>query len=85
LYIPYAAVINLFRQRSPAVSYDGACDRLEQNTIFVGYLFRVPHENTARSVNDMRFDARGNQTDNLILKQLPVAGAIFVPDHQIHR
>ena len=35
LYIPDATVINLFRQRSPAVSYDGTCDRLEQNTIFV--------------------------------------------------
>lgn len=33
LYIPYATVINLFRQCSPAVNYDGACDRLEQNAI----------------------------------------------------
>ena len=43
------------------------------------------HEDAARPVDHIGFDARGDQPHDLVLQQLPVTGAIFVPDHQVHR
>ena len=80
-----AAPVDLFRQRSPPVADDDARDRLEQNAVLVRYLLRPPHEDAARPIHHVGFDARGDQPHDLVLQQLPVTGAIFVPDHQVHR
>ena len=57
---------------------------MDQDAVFIRYLFRRTHEDPARPVYHMRFDARGDQSHDLVMQQLPVAGAILVPDHQVH-
>ena len=84
-HFPQAAAIELFRQRATAIAENDARHRLKQNAVFARHLFRGAHENAARLINHMRFDARCNHANNLILQQLPVTGVIFVPDHQVHR
>ena len=42
-----------------------------------------PHEDAARPVRHVGFDAGGNQPHDLVVEQLPVTGVIFVPDHQV--
>ena len=48
-------------------------------------LLRRPHENAARAILHDAIRARRDQAQNLVLQLLPVAGVIFVPDHQVHR
>ena len=66
-----------------AVGDDDASDGLEQNAILVRYLVARPDEDAAGPVRHVGFDAGGNQSHDLVLQQLPVAGVIFVPDHQV--
>ena len=80
----YAPAVDLVRQRPPAIRDDGARDRLNQNAVLVGYLLRRPYKDAARPVRHVGFDAGGNQPHDLIVEQLPVTGAIFVPDHQVY-
>ena len=44
---------------------------------------RVPNENASGPIDDVRFDAGGDQPDDLLLQSLPIAVVILVPDHQI--
>ena len=76
---------DLFHQTSPAVGDDRARDGLEQDAVLVRDLFRPSHEDPARSVHHMRFDASGDQPHDLILQDLPITAAVLVPDHEIHR
>ena len=78
-----AATGDLVRQRSAPVGDDGTSDRLEQDAVFVRDLLRRTDEDAARSIDHMRFDARGNQPHDLFMKHLTVTGTIFVPDHQV--
>ena len=80
-----AAAIDLFGQPAAPVGNDGVRRRLQQHPVLVGDLFRAPHEDSARAIHHMRFDAGGDQSHDLFLQQLPVAGAVLVPDHQVHR
>ncbi len=76
---------DLLGQRSRLVADHGARDRFEQDAVLVRDLLRAAHENAARSLHHLRLDARGDQSHDLVLEQLPVAGVVLVPDHQIHR
>jgi hypothetical protein len=60
-------------------------DRLDQNAVLLRDLVRGSYENAARSIHHLGFDARGNEPYDPVVQKLPVTGAIFVPDHQIHR
>ena len=78
-----AAPIDLVRQGAAPVADDGARDRSEQRPVFVRYMLRRAHENATRPIDDVRFDARGNQPHDLFLEHLPVPAAVLIPDHQI--
>ena len=80
-----AAAQQLVHQRSAAIRDDGASDRLEQNAVLARYLVPRSHEDAARSICQGGFDPCGNQSRDLVLQNLPVAGVIFVPDQQVHR
>ncbi len=43
----------------------------------------MAHENAAGPIDEVRFDAGGDQPDDLLLQPLPIDVVIFVPDHQI--
>ena len=79
-----AAAFDLFQQRSPLVGEDGAGNGLHQDTVLLGHLVPRPHENAAGPVDDVGLQADGNQPHDLIVEQLAIAGAILVPDHQVH-
>jgi len=65
-------------QCSPAVSEDGASDRLEQNAILGRDLIRRPDKDTAGPVGHVGFDTCGNQPHDLFVQELPVAGVILI-------
>ena len=75
--------VDLLGQRSAAIDDDRAGDRLEEHAILVRDLLRMPNENAARPIDDVRFDAGGDQPDDLLLQPLPIAVVILVPDHEI--
>ena len=77
--------VDLFRQGPPAVAEDDAGDGLEQGAVFLRDLLRRAHEDAARPVHRLGFEAHRHQTQDLVLQHLPIAGAVFVPDHQVHR
>ena len=43
----------------------------------------MPDEDAAGPIDKMRFDAGGDQSDDVFLQLLPIAVVIFVPDHQV--
>ena len=45
----------------------------------------MPDKNTPGSIDNVGFDTGRDEPDDLFLKLLPIAVAILVPDHQIHR
>ena len=45
----------------------------------------MPHEDAARSIDHVGFDARGNEPHDPLLEQLPISDAVFVPDDQVNR
>ena len=80
-----AAPGDLFHQAPAAVGDDGARHGLEQDAVLVRDLLRPPHEDPARPIHHVRFDAGGDQPHDLVLQHLPVAAAVLVPDHEVHR
>ena len=72
-------------RRSAAVDDDRARDRLEEKTVLGRNLLRMPHEDAARPVDEVRFDAGSDQSEDLLLKPLPIDVVIFVPDDQVDR
>ena len=79
------AAADLVRQRAAAVGDDRPGDRLEQRPVLVRDLLGRADEDRARAVRRIRLDAGRDEADDLILEHLPVAGAILVPDHEVHR
>jgi len=59
-----AGSIQLFGQRSVFIRQDQARDGLEQHPVFAGNLFQAPDKDAARLVEQLVFDARGNQTED---------------------
>ena len=78
------APVDLLGKRAAFVADDDAGDRLQQDAVLVRYLLRAPHEDAARPIHHVCFDAGGDQPHDLFLQELAIAGAIFVPDHQVH-
>jgi len=39
----------------------------------------------ARPIDHLGFQAHRHQAQDLVLQHLAIAGAVFVPDHQVHR
>ncbi len=78
-----APAVHLFRERSPAVADDGPCDGLEEGAVFLGYLVGGPDEDAAGSIPQVSVGARGDESHDLVVQRLPVAGMVFVPDHQV--
>jgi hypothetical protein len=58
---------------------------LGAQAILVGYLVHATHENAARPVYDVGFDAGGDQSHDAILQQLAITGFVLVPDHHVDR
>ena len=58
---------------------------MEQNAVLARYLVPRSHKDAARLIFQEGFNPCGNQPHDLVLQKLPVAGVIFVPDHQVHR
>ena len=77
--------VDLFRQGPPAVAEDDAGDGLEQRAVLLRDLLRRAHEDAARAIDHLGFEARRDQAQDLVLQHLPVTGAVLVPDHQVHR
>ena len=85
LHLGRAAAHHLLHEAAATVGDDRARHRLQQDAILVGDLLRAPHEDAARPVHHVRFDAGGDQSHDLVLQHLPVAAAILVPDDEIDR
>jgi hypothetical protein len=79
-----AAPAELLGQGAAAVAEDGARHGLEEHAILIRDLIRRPDEDAAGPIHHMRLHARGDQAQDLVLELLPVTGAVFVPDHQVH-
>ena len=82
-HLPGTATGDLLHEAAAAVADDGAGDGLQQDAVVVRDLFRAPHEDPARAIDDVRFDAGGDQPHDLILQDLAVSAAILVPDHEV--
>ena len=54
------ATVDLLGKGSVTIGDDCARDRLEKDTVFGRYLFRVPNEYSTGSIDDVSFDARGD-------------------------
>ena len=76
-------MVELLRQRSPAVGDHRAGNRFEQAPVFARDLLGWPYEDAPWPVDHARPDVRGDQAHDLLLQLLPVAGVVFVPDHQV--
>src|SRR3954468_12045639 len=75
--------VYLLAECTTAVAHDHARDRLHEDAVFVRNLLGAPHEDSARLVHDMRLHTHSNEAHDLFLQHLTVAGAIFVPDHEV--
>ena len=75
----------LLGQRSLFIVQDNARHRLQQHAIVIGDLFEAPDEDAARLVEHLRFDARGNQTGDLVLQGLAINRNVFVQNDQVDR
>ena len=85
LHLGRAATHHLLHQAAATVGDDRARHRLQQDAILVGDLLGAPHEDAARPVHDMRLDAGGDQTHDLVLQHLPIPAAVLVPYDEVHR
>ena len=72
-------------QRPAPVADDDARNRLHQSAIFIRHLFGLAHEYAAWPVHHVCFDARRDQTHDLLSQHLSVTGVIFIPDYQVYR
>ena len=84
-YFYNTATVDLVRQYSPAVGDDGTSYGLEQDAVLVRYLVHRSYKNAAWLIGHVGFDACGNESHDPVLQKLPVTGAIFVPESQVHR
>ena len=49
-----------------------------------GHLLGRSYEDAAWPINHMSFDACGNQSHNLFMQMLTIAGVVFIPDDEVH-
>ena len=73
----------LLGERALGVGDDHPRNRLDQHAILVGDLVAGPHEDPAGAIHELRFGARRDEPDDLVLQQLPVPAVILVPDDEI--
>ena len=77
------APVDLVGERAALVADDDAGNRLKQIAILNRHVLGGAHKNATRPINHMRLYSRGDQAHDLFLQHLPIAAAIFVPDHQV--
>ena len=57
---------------------------MEQHPVLTGDLFQAPDKDAAGLVEHLVFDARGNQTEDLVLQGLAIHGNVFIENHQVN-
>ena len=55
----------------------------KRSAVFLGYLVGGPDEDAAGSILQVSVGAGGDESHDLVVQRLPVAGMVFVPDHQV--
>ena len=80
-----AASIDLLAQAAIGVADDQARNGLKQHAILLRHLLCRTHKDAARTIDHIGFDARRDQSHDLVLQLLAIPGLVFIPDHQIHR
>ena len=78
-----ALLFELFRQHSIFVVQNNPGHGLQQHAIIIRNLFEAPDEDAARLVQHLRFNARGNQTGDLVLQGLAVNRNVFVQNDEL--
>ena len=73
----------LVGERASAVGEDRTRDRLQQGAVLDADLVGGAHENSAGAVDDVGFDARGDESHDLVVQHLAIAAALLVPDHEV--
>ena len=79
-----ASLVDLANQISASVGQHHPRHGLYQDAILVGNLVGRPHEDAARSIGHVGLTAGCDEPHDLVMQDLPVAGMILVPDHEIH-
>ena len=78
-----AAAVDLVGQQPVLVAENHPRDRLQQDAVLVRNMVCRAHENAARAIDQAGLDAERDQPGDLVVEQLPIAGVVFVPDHQV--
>ena len=78
-----AAALDLLGERPGAVDDHNAGDSLLKDPVLLRHLVGVPDKDAARPVNDVRLSSRGDDSHDLLVQFLSVAGWLLVPDHKV--
>ena len=76
---------DLVGQRAAAIQKDHPGRGLHQYLVFLRHLVLMTQKHPARFIIQGSFGTRGNETDNPIVENLPVARPFFVPNDKVHR
>src|SRR5476651_624945 len=79
-----AARAELCVEGSACIADDGARNSLEQHPVFIRHLLSHANKNLPTTLFRTHVNGGSNQVHDPVLQSLPVAGMIFIPDHQVH-
>ena len=78
------SAVELRSQAAESVAENDAGDRLDEELIFLGHLFDIPHEDAAVLIQQLSLRSSVDQADDGVQETLPVAGQRLGPDDQVH-